>query len=213
MPNYVKAPSVDLSCLKGDEFQVALRVAINDLRDRESIFSEFLSEAGNPDRSNWERTIQYSHLHLLFAQTIVSTLLVESDRRIITQTSAQPRLGATAFAAMHLAQSQLRKSEIASCEPTAAIPKSRDHERIAHAHQLQRNHARIDREHQIGFAIRGVIIKRRWIIHGEHVPMNAGGFFEPHSRWSQAIHWEFRARLIRAASRKLTQRDNGDTSR
>jgi hypothetical protein len=88
MPNYVKAPSVDLSCLKGDEFQVALRVAINDLRDRESIFSEFLSEAGNPDKSNWERTIQYSRLHLLFAQTIVSTLLVESDRRIITQTSA-----------------------------------------------------------------------------------------------------------------------------
>jgi len=213
MPNYVKAPSVDLSCLKGDEFQVALRVAINDLRDRESIFSEFLSEAGNPDKSNWERTIQYSRLHLLFAQTIVSTLLVESDRRIITQTSAQPRVGAATSVAMRLAQGQLRKSEIASCEPTAAIPESRDNERIAHAHQPHRNHARIDREHQIGFAIRGVIIKRRWIIHGEHVPMNAGGFFEPHSRWSQAIHWEFRARQIRAASGKLTQRDNGDTSR
>lgn len=213
MPNYVKAPSVDLSCLKGDEFQVALRVAINDLRDRESIFSEFLSEAGNPDKSNWERTIQYSHLHLLFAQTIVSTLLVESDRRIITQTSAQPRVGAATSVAMRLAQGQLRKSEIAGCEPTAAIPESRDNERIAHAHQPHRNHARIDREHQIGFAIRGVIIKRRWIIHGEHVPMNAWGCFEPHSRWSQAIHWEFRARLIRAASGKLTQRDNGDTSR
>jgi hypothetical protein len=213
MPNYVKAPSVDLSCLKGDEFQVALRVAINDLRDRESIFSEFLSEAGNPDKSNWERTIQYSRLHLLFAQTIVSTLLVESDRRIITQTSAQPRVGAATSAAMRLAQGQRRKSEIASCEPTAAIPESRDNERIAHAHQPHRNHARIDREHQIGFAIRGVIIKPRWIVHGEHVPMNAWGCFEPHSRWSQAIHWEFRARLIRAASGKLTQRDNGDTSR
>ena len=214
MPNYVKAPSVDLSGLKGDEFQVALRVAINDLKDRESIFSEFLSEAGNPDKSNWERTIQYSHIHLLFAQTIVSTLLVESDRRIITQTSARPRVGAATIAAMRLAQSQLRKSEIASCEPTAAIPESCDHERIAYAHQPQRNHARIDREHQIGFAIRGVsITKRRWIIHGEHVPMSAGGFFEPHARWSQAIHWEFRARLIRASSGKFTQRDSGDHSR
>ena len=211
MPNYVKAPSVDLSCLKGDEFQVALRLAINDLRHREFIFSEFLSEAGNPDKSNWERTIQYSHLHLLFAQTIVSTLLVESDRRSITQTSAQPRVGAATIAAMRLAQSQLRKSEIASCEPAAALPASRDHERIAHAHQLQRKHARLDREHQIGFAIRGAsITKQRWIIHGEHAPMNAGGCFEPHSRWSQAIHWEFRARLIRAASGKLTQHDNGD---
>ncbi len=213
MPNYVKAPSVDFSCLKAEEFQVALRVAINDLRDRESIFSEFLSEAGNPDKSNWKRTIQYSHLHLLFAQTIVSTLLVESDRRVITQTRAQPGVGAATFAAMRLAQGQLLRSEIASCEPTAVLPVSRDHERIAHAHQLQRNHARIDREHQI-FAIRGVsITKRRWIIHGEHVPINAGGCFEPNSRWSQAIHWEFRARLIRAASGKLTQRDNGDRSR
>jgi hypothetical protein len=214
MPNYVKAPSLDLSRLKGEEFQIALRVAINDLRDRESIFSEFINEAGNPDKSNWERTIQYSHLHLLFAQTIVSTLLVEGDRRIITQTSAQPRLGAATFAAMRLAQGQLRKSEMTSCEPTAALPESRDHERIAHAHQPQRNHARIDREHQIGFGIQGAsIIKRRWIIHGEHALMNAGGCFEPHSRWSQAIHWEFRARLIRAASGKLTQRDNGDRSR
>jgi hypothetical protein len=213
MPNYVKAQSVDLSCLNDDEFQVALRVAFNDLRDRESIFSEFLSEAGSPDKSNWERTIEYSYLHLLFAQTVVSTLLVESDRRILSQTSAQPRVGAATSAAMRLVEGQLRKSEIASCESTAAIPESRDHERIAHAYQPQRNHARIDREHQIGFAIRGVIIKRRWIIHGEHVPMNAGGFFEPHSRWSQAIHWEFRARQIRAASGKLTQRDNGDTSR
>jgi len=213
MPNYVKAPSVDLSCLKGDEFQVALRVAINDLRDRESIFSEFLREAGNPDKSNWERTIQYSHIHLLFAQTIVSTLLVESDRRIITRTSAQRRVGAATSAAMRLAQGQLRKSEIASCEPTAAIPESRDHERIAHAHQPQRNHARIDREFQIGFAIRGAsITKRRWIIHGEHVPMNAARCFEPHSRWSQAIHWEFRAHMIRAASGKLTQHDNGECS-
>ena len=214
MPNYVKAPSVDLSCLKGDEFQVALRVAVNDLRDRESIFSEFLSEAGNPDKSNWERTIQYSHIHLLFAQTIVSTLLVESDRRIITQTGAQPRVGAATSAAIRLAQGQLRKSEIASCEPTAAIPESRDHERIVHAHQPQRNHARNDREHQIVFAIRGAsITKRRWIIHGEHVPMSAGGSFEPHARWSQAIHWECRASLIRASSGKFTQRDSGDHSR
>jgi hypothetical protein len=214
MPNYVKAPSVDLSRLEGEELQVALRVAISDLRDRESIFSEFLSEAGNPDKSNWKRTIQYSHLHLLFAQTIVSTLLVESDRRIITQIGAQPRAGAATFAAIRLAQSQLRRSEIASCETTAALPVSHDHERIAHAHQLQRNHASIEREHQIGFVIRGTsIAKRRWIIHGEHVPMNAGGCFEPHSRWSQAIHWEFRARLIRAASGKFAQRDNGDCSR
>ena len=38
MPNYVKAPSVDLSGLKGDEFQVALRVAINDLRESRVYF-------------------------------------------------------------------------------------------------------------------------------------------------------------------------------
>ena len=92
MPKYINAPSIDFSRLDGEEFEVALRIAVNDLKDQETVFAQFLSEAGHPDQSNWPRTIQYSHLHLLFAQTIVANLMAQSDRRTITQTGSQLRL-------------------------------------------------------------------------------------------------------------------------
>jgi hypothetical protein len=92
MQKYIEGVTIDLSCLDGEEFQVALRVAVDDLRDREAIFNEFLSESGYPDRQNWKRSVQYSHLHLLFAQTIVANLMAQSDRRTITQTGSQLRL-------------------------------------------------------------------------------------------------------------------------
>jgi hypothetical protein len=213
MLKYVESPPFDLSRLDSEDFQVALRVALNDLRDHETVFEQFLSEAGHPDKSDWPRTVQYSHLHLLFAQTIVSTLLAESDRRIITRTIWQPQIGAATSAALTLAQGRLQKSEVASCEPTAPIVEFRNRERIVLPHLLQRNHARIDRKHQIGFAISGAsITRRRWIVNDEPVPPDAAGCLEPHFRWSQAVHWEFRARLIRAASGKLAHRDDGDRS-
>ena len=176
MPKYIEIPPIDLSGLDGEEFQVALRVALNDLRDHETVFEQFLNEAGRPDSSNWPRTVQYSHLHLLFAQTVVSTLLAESDRRIITPTILQPQIGAATTAALKFAQGR----------------EFHDRERIPLPHIPQRNHARVDHKHQIGFAIWGEsIIRRRWVVNGEHVQPHC--CLEPHHRWSRAVHWEFRA--------------------
>jgi hypothetical protein len=75
MQKHVKDLEIDISSLDGEELQVALRVAYNNLRDRKNNFDQFVSE-GAP-----ERILQYSLLHLLFAQMIVSELSSESGRR------------------------------------------------------------------------------------------------------------------------------------
>jgi len=187
MPKYGEELSVDFSCLDGEEFQIALRVAVNDLRDQETIFAQFLSEAGDPDKSNWKRTVEYSHLHLLFARTIVSTLLAESDRRIITQAGSRLRTDAAISPAMRLAQGRLQKSQTANSEPGGPIPEFRDGKQIALDHHPQRNHARLHRQHEIGFAIRGPwIARRRHIENGEHVLGDATGCLERRYRWSRA---------------------------
>jgi hypothetical protein len=66
---------VDLSSLDGEQFQVATRMAYNNLKDRKNDFEQFVSEAAPA------RILQYSLLHLLFAQMIVAELSSESDRR------------------------------------------------------------------------------------------------------------------------------------
>jgi hypothetical protein len=173
-------------------------MAVNDLKANEAVFAEFLNEAGHADKSHWKRTVQYSHLHLLFAQTIVSTLLAECDRRIVTQ---QPGIGAATSAAIRLAQGRFHKPETAIFEPAAPILEFRDCVRRALDEHSERNHARIDHGHELGSAIRGQpIIWRHLIVNGERLPEGAAGGLEPRYRWSQAAHWEFRARLIRAAS-------------
>jgi hypothetical protein len=65
----------NLSSLDGEEFQVALRMAYNDLKDQKESFDQFVREAAPA------RILEYSYLHLLFAQMIVSELSAESDRR------------------------------------------------------------------------------------------------------------------------------------
>jgi hypothetical protein len=78
-----KEMEIDLSSLDGEQFQVAIRMAYNNLKDRKNDFQQFVSEAAS------ERILQYSLLHLLFAQMIVSELSSESDRRYDTA-SRQP---------------------------------------------------------------------------------------------------------------------------
>jgi hypothetical protein len=75
MVKHVKRMEINISSLDGEELQVALRVAYNNLRDRRNNFDQFVSESAHA------RTLQYSLLHLLFAQMIVSELSSESDRR------------------------------------------------------------------------------------------------------------------------------------
>jgi hypothetical protein len=70
-----KEMEIDLSSLDGEQFQVAIRMAYNNLKDRKNDFEQFVSK-GAP-----ARILQYSLLHLLFAQMIVSELSSESDRR------------------------------------------------------------------------------------------------------------------------------------
>lgn len=72
------------SSLDGEQFQIAIRVAHNNLKDRKVNFDEFVREGANA------RIIQYSYLHLLFAQIIVLTLNAESDHRY---GSGLPELG------------------------------------------------------------------------------------------------------------------------
>ena len=75
MLKHLKGPTAGLSSLGGEEFQVAVRLAHNDLHYSKKCFDEFVSEAAPL------RILQYSYLHLLFAHMIVSELNKESDRR------------------------------------------------------------------------------------------------------------------------------------
>ena len=75
MLNQLEESTIDLSSLDGEELQVAVRIAHNNLKDQKASFDEFVSEAAPA------RILQYSYLHLLFAQMIVSELSAESDRR------------------------------------------------------------------------------------------------------------------------------------
>ena len=75
MLEHIKRSIVDLCSLDGEEFQVAVRIAHNNLKDQKEIFDQFVSEAASA------RILECSYLHLLFAQMIVSELNAESDRR------------------------------------------------------------------------------------------------------------------------------------
>ena len=66
---------LESSNLDDEQLQIAIRVAHNNLKDRKNNFDEFLREGAHA------RIIQYSYLHLLFAQMIVITLHTESDHR------------------------------------------------------------------------------------------------------------------------------------
>jgi len=65
----------DASDLDNEQLQIAIRVAHNNLKDRKSNFNEFVQEGAH------QRVIQYSYLHFLFANMIVSALGEESDLR------------------------------------------------------------------------------------------------------------------------------------
>ena len=75
MLEHIKRSIVDLCGLDGEEFQVAVRMAYNDLKDQKESFDQFVREAAPA------RILEYSYLHLLFAQLIVSELNAECDRR------------------------------------------------------------------------------------------------------------------------------------
>jgi hypothetical protein len=75
MLRHIKELVHDLSSLDGEEFQVAVRMAYNDLKDQKESFDQFVREAAPT------RILEYSYLHLLFAQMIVSELNAECDRR------------------------------------------------------------------------------------------------------------------------------------
>lgn len=63
------------SNLDDEQLQIAIRVAHNNLNDRKSNFDEFVRDGAQA------RIIQYSYLHLLFAQMIVLILSNESEHR------------------------------------------------------------------------------------------------------------------------------------
>lgn len=75
MLKHIKEWVDNLSTLDGEEFQVALRMAYNDLKDQKESFDQFVREAAPA------RILEYSYLHLLFAQLIVTELNAECDRR------------------------------------------------------------------------------------------------------------------------------------
>ena len=56
------------SNLDDEQLEIAIRVAYNNLKDRKSNFNEFVQEGAH------DRVIQYSYLHFLFANIIVSAL-------------------------------------------------------------------------------------------------------------------------------------------
>jgi hypothetical protein len=64
------------SNLDDEQLQIAIRVAHNNLKDRKSNFNEFVQEGAHG------RVIQYSYLHFLFANMIVSALDEESHLRL-----------------------------------------------------------------------------------------------------------------------------------
>jgi hypothetical protein len=65
----------DASNLDDEQLQIAIRVAHNNLKDRKLNFNEFVQEGGH------DRVIQYSYLHFVFANMIVSALRNESHLR------------------------------------------------------------------------------------------------------------------------------------
>jgi hypothetical protein len=65
------------SKLDDEQLEVAIRVAYNNLKDRKSNFEEFVKEGAQ------NRVIQYSYLHFLFANMIVSAL----DDELTSRTS------------------------------------------------------------------------------------------------------------------------------
>jgi hypothetical protein len=75
MLKHIQAAISDLSSLDGEELQIAMRMAFNTLRDQKESFDQFVREAASA------RILQYSYLHVLFAQMIVSELIAEGDRR------------------------------------------------------------------------------------------------------------------------------------
>jgi hypothetical protein len=75
MFKHLRGLTAGLSGLDGEELQVAVRLAHNNLHDSKKCFDEFVGEAAPL------RILQYSYLHLLFAHMIVSELNKESDRR------------------------------------------------------------------------------------------------------------------------------------
>jgi hypothetical protein len=58
----------DASNLDDEQLHIAIRVAHNNLRDRKTNFNEFVEESAH------DRVIQYSYLHFVFANMIVSAL-------------------------------------------------------------------------------------------------------------------------------------------
>ncbi len=66
---------LEASNLDGEQLQIAIRIAHNNLKDNRRNFDEFVSEGAHP------RIIQYSYLHLLFAQVIVKVLSEENKQR------------------------------------------------------------------------------------------------------------------------------------
>ena len=67
----------ELSNLDSEEFQVAVRMAHNNLKDQKESFDQFVREAAPA------RILEYAYLHLLFAEMIVSELNAENDRRCL----------------------------------------------------------------------------------------------------------------------------------
>jgi hypothetical protein len=65
----------DASNLDDEQLQIAIRVAHNNLKDRKTNFNEFVQEGAH------DRVIQYSYLHFVFANMIVSALDNESQLR------------------------------------------------------------------------------------------------------------------------------------
>jgi hypothetical protein len=65
----------DASNLDDEQLQIAIRVAHNNLKDRKLNFNEFVQEGAH------DRAIQYSYLHFVFANMIVSALDNESHLR------------------------------------------------------------------------------------------------------------------------------------
>jgi hypothetical protein len=65
----------DASNLDDEQLQIAIRVAHNNLKDRKLNFNEFVQEGAH------DRVIQYSYLHFVFANMIVSALRNESHLR------------------------------------------------------------------------------------------------------------------------------------
>jgi hypothetical protein len=75
MLKHIKEWVMELSSIDGEEFQVAVRMAHNNMKDQKESFDQFVREAAPA------RILEYAYLHLLFAQMIVSELNAENDRR------------------------------------------------------------------------------------------------------------------------------------